>query len=260
MTTSSANSKPLLSVVIPAHNESKNLSATLQKIVEALDHAAIPLEIVVVNDHSKDDTSKVISEMSQKDSRIKLFENKYPNGYGYAVRSGLEVFTGDAAVIVMADSSDDPGDIIKYYNLIHEGYECIFGTRFCHEAKITNYPFHKLILNRLGNFFIRALFWESYNDISNAFKCYSRKAIEGMSPLISCHFNLTVEMPLKAIIRGHKWTVIPTNWYGRAAGISKWNIKEMGSRYLFIVLYLWLEKLLSRNDYHRNFQPLRGKS
>jgi dolichol-phosphate mannosyltransferase len=136
--------------------------------------------------------------------------------------------------------------------LICKGHECVFGTRFCRRAKVAGYPFHKLILNRLGNLFIQVLFWLPYNDISNAFKCYSRNAVEGMMPLISSHFNLTVEMPLKAAIRGYKWTVVPVNWSGRQKGISKFIIKEMGSRYLFIVLCLWLEKILSRNDYHRS--------
>jgi len=242
----------LLSVVIPAHNEAGNVAITIQKIIDVLDEAAIHLEIIVVNDHSIDNTAEIISQISEKEPRVKLVENTYPRGIGYAVRRGLEVFSGEAVVIVMADSSDDPEDIIKYYRIILEGYECAFGTRFCRQAKVYNYPWHKLILNRMGNIFIQILFLLPYNDVSNAFKCYSRKAIEGISPLKSCHFNITVEMPLKAIIRGYKWHVVPTNWYGRAKGISKWSIKEMGSRYMYIILYLWLEKLLGRKTSHKN--------
>ena len=69
------------------------------------------------------------------------------------------------------------------------------------------------------------------------------------APLLSKHFNLTVELPLKAIVRGYTYAVVPINWYNRTTGVSKLKIKEMGSRYLFIVLYVWLEKLLSRGDY-----------
>jgi dolichol-phosphate mannosyltransferase len=251
MEISNLKSKPLLSVLIPARNEAKNLAATACDIIEVLDKKGIPFEIIVVNDHSKDNTKEVLNRISEKDKRLHLVENTYLPGYGRAVRRGLEVFRGDMAVIVMADSSDDPGDIVKYYEEILGGYDCVFGTRFCRKAKVSNYPWHKLILNRLGNLFIQIFFWIPYNDITNAFKCYSREAIEGMSPLISCHFNLTVEMPLKAIIRGYNWVVVSTNWYGRHKGLSKWKLKEMGSRYLFIVLYLWLEKVLSRKDYYR---------
>lgn len=252
MQSKSEKIKHLLSIIIPAHNEVRNLPSIIQKLIDVLDKALIPLEIIVVNDHSKDSTAKIVNKISEDDQRVKLVENTYLRGIGYTVRRGLEVFSGDMVAIVMADSSDEPQDIIKYYKLILKGYECAFGTRFCRQAKIINYPWHKLILNRLGNLFIQLLFWLPYNDVTNAFKCYSRKAIEGISPLISCHFNLTVEMPLKAIIRGYKWCVVPTNWYGRVEGYSKWNIKEMGSRYMFIILYLWLEKSLSRKDYHRS--------
>ena len=242
----------LLSVLIPACNEAENLSITICNIIAVLDMAGIPIEIIVTNDHSIDKTEELIMAISKEDPRVRLVNNIYPKGYGYAVRCGLEVFKGDAIVIVMADLSDDPQDIIKYYRIMLKGCECAFGTRFCRQAKISNYPWHKLILNRIGNLFVQMLFWLPYNDVTNAFKCYSRKAIEGMSPLISCHFNLTVEMPLKAIIRGYKWGVVPTGWNGRDKGVSKFKIKEMGSRYMFIILYLWLERLLCRKDYYRN--------
>lgn len=244
--------KHLLSIIIPARNEAENLSATILNIADVLDKASIPWEIIVASDYSHDNTVQIINQMAQKDSRIKVLENTYPAGYGFAVLRGLEVYTGDAVVIVMADSSDDPYDIVNYYKKIFEGYECVFGTRFCKKAKLINYPWNKFILNRLGNLFVQMLFLLPYNDITNAFKCYSRSAIDGMMPLVSRHFNLTVEMPLKAIIRGYKWCVVPTNWYGRTKGISKWKIQEMGSRYMFTLLYLWLEKSLTKKDYHRS--------
>ncbi|MDD5449088.1 MAG: glycosyltransferase family 2 protein [Candidatus Omnitrophica bacterium] len=251
MQSNNNKSGALLSVVIPAHNEAGNLPNTLQGITGVLETEAIPFEIIVIDDHSTDKTAETINRISEKDSRVKLVKNIYAPGYGYTVRRGLEFARGEAVVIVMADSSDDPSDIIKYYKKILEGFECVFGTRFCRQARVINYPRHKFLLNRIGNLFIQILFWLPYNDVTNAFKCYSRKAIAGMQPLISCHFNLTVQMPLKTIVRGYRWCVVPTNWYGRIKGVSKWNIGEMGSRYLFIILYLWLERSLSRKDYYR---------
>jgi dolichol-phosphate mannosyltransferase len=95
------------------------------------------------------------------------------------------------------------------------------------------------------------LFRHGYNDTTNAFKAYRRDVIETVQPLLSNHFNLTVELPLKAIVRGHTFRVVPISWTGRSAGRSKLGIREMGSRYLFIVLYVWLEHHLSRGDYLR---------
>ncbi len=151
----------------------------------------------------------------------------------------------------MADGSDSPEDLVKYYRKLQEGYDCVFGSRFIPGGSVVDYPRHKLLLNRMANAFIRVLFGLHFNDITNAFKCYRREVIAGIQPLISPHFNLTVEMPLKALVRGYSYAVVPITWTNRAAGVSKLKIKEMGSRYLFIVLYLWLEKHLARGDYHR---------
>jgi dolichol-phosphate mannosyltransferase len=240
-----------LSIIIPAHNEADCIRTTVSAIARRLAAASIDYEIVVVNDGSTDRTPRILEEMARTSPAIIPVDNTAPNGFGFAVRKGLEAATGEAMVIVMADASDDPEDIVRYYRQLEAGYDCAFGSRFVRDARVNNYPYHKLLLNRLANVFIRILFGLRYNDITNAFKAYRREVIEGVKPILSNHFNLTVELPLKAIVRGYSYTVIPTNWTGRETGISKLKIKEMGSRYLFIVLYVWLEKWLSRGDYVR---------
>ena len=112
-----------------------------------------------------------------------------------------------------------------------------------------DYPRLKYVFNRLANTFIRMLFRHRYNDTTNAFKAYRREVIETVQPLLSKHFNLTVELPLKAVVRGHSFAVVPNSWTNRTSGEAKLKMKEMGSRYLFITLYVWLEKVLSRGDY-----------
>jgi dolichol-phosphate mannosyltransferase len=158
---------------------------------------------------------------------------------------------GDAAVIMMADSSDDVRDAARYWQLLNEGYDCVFGSRFMTGGGAIDYPRMKLLLNRMANLFVKILFRTRLNDTTNAFKAYRKKTIDGCRPILSPHFNITVELPLKAIVRGYSWTVIPITWRNRRAGESKLKIKEMGSRYLFICLYLWLEKYFSQGDYHK---------
>jgi dolichol-phosphate mannosyltransferase len=240
-----------LSIVIPAHNEAENLPDTIGTLARALCAASIPHEIVVVDDHSTDGTAQVVEELCRRTPDLRLVRNERPGGFGQAVRAGIDAFRGDALCLVMADASDDPGDVVEYYRKLCEGYECVFGSRFTRHSRVVNYPPHKLVLNRLANLFIRLLFGLRYNDVTNAFKCYRRTVIEGVQPILSYHFNLLVELPLKAIVRGYAYTVVPTHWYGRQRGISKLRIREMGSRYLFIVLYVFLERLLSRGDYRR---------
>ncbi|GCL57249.1 glycosyltransferase [Microcystis aeruginosa] len=240
-----------LSIIIPAYNEEDCIESTAHLISERLERDKIDYEILVVNDNSKDNTEAVLQKINQENPRIRYINNYYPNGFGFAVRCGLENFSGDAVAVVMADNSDSPDNMVDYYYKLQEGYDCVFGSRFIRGGKVIDYPIHKLIVNRLANLFIQVLFGLKFNDTTNAFKIYRKEVIEGISPLLSHHFNLTVEMPLKAIVRGYSYTTIPITWRNRTTGISKLKLKEMGSRYLFIVLSIWLEKHLSRGDYKR---------
>ena len=118
-------------------------------------------------------------------------------------------------------------------------------------GRVEDYPRLKLLVNRAANLFIKILFAISLNDTTNAFKAYRRTVIEGCRPFLAPHFNLTVELPLKAIVRGYSWTVTPISWKNRKFGVAKLKIKEMGSRYFFICMYVWLEKYFSRGDYKK---------
>jgi dolichol-phosphate mannosyltransferase len=240
-----------ISVVIPAHNEEDCLEATVCGLVAVLKRERIPHEIVIVNDNSVDGTLDVCRKLTHLYETVHYVNNRPPHGFGFAVRLGLSEFTGDAVAIVMADGSDDPEDLVSGYRKLVEGYDCAMGSRFMRESRVVDYQMHKLLLNRLANCFIKVIFGIHYNDVTNAFKLYRRQVIEGIQPILSHHFNLTVELPLKAMTRGFSYAVFPIRWYNRKAGISKLKIKEMGSRYLFIVLYVWLEKHLSRGDYQR---------
>jgi dolichol-phosphate mannosyltransferase len=240
-----------LSVVIPAHNESEVIEPTLRNLVATLGEAGIDFELVVVDDASGDGTGDVVAAVAADDERVRCIRNPYPNGFGFAVRAGLDAYVGDAVAIVMADGSDDPGDLVLYYRVLEAGYDCAFGSRFIPGAEVSDYPRFKLAMNRVVNTGIRVLFRHGYNDTTNAFKAYRRETVDSVRPLLSNHFNLTVEMPLKAIVRGHTFAVVPTSWRNRTAGTSKLALQEMGSRYLFIVLYVFLEHHLARGDYRR---------
>ncbi len=241
----------LLSVVIPARNEEGCIASTVEHLHLELRLNCIEHEIIVVDDGSTDQTPAIIAALSAQNPKIRLVQNGSPNGFGRAINCGLQNMTGDAVVIMMADESDDCRDVVRYWNLLNEGWDAVFGSRFMKGGGVIDYPWPKLRLNRLANFFIRVMFGVSLNDTTNAFKAYRRKAIEGCLPLISPHFNITVELPLKVIIRGYSWTVMPITWRNRRTGMTKLKIQEMGSRYLFICLYLWLEKHLSRGDYRK---------
>lgn len=241
-----------LSIVIPAYNEEGSIEATVLAFHEELELEKIDHEILVVNDNSKDDTEEILKALAKKIPEVCYINNTPPNGFGFAVRAGLDNFSGDCVAIVMADLSDRPRDLVAYFRQMETNkYDCVFGSRFVRGGKTIDYPKTKLILNRFTNTVIRVLFGIRYNDVTNAFKLYKRETIEGLKPFLSHHFNLTVELPLKAIVRGYNYTIVPNYWTNRKAGESKLKIKEMGSRYFYIILYCLLEKWLSRGDYKK---------
>jgi dolichol-phosphate mannosyltransferase len=238
-----------LSVVIPAYNESASLCRTLPPLYAGLRQAGIDHEIVVVDDSSTDDTQAALARLAVDTPTLWHLRSPNPQGFGFAVRAGLDAFKGDAVVIVMGDGSDSVEDIVSYVGMLEEGYDCVFGSRFLPSSRVVDYPRLKLFLNRVANLVIRMLFRHGYNDTTNAFKAYRREVIDTIQPILSNHFNLTVELPLKAIVRGHTYCVIPISWTNRKEGASKLRLQEMGSRYLFIILYVFLEHHLSRGDY-----------
>ena len=240
-----------LSVVIPAHNEVESVGQTVLATVEELERAGIDHEVLVIDDSSSDGTGELVREIAEQRPSVRCERSHLPPGFGHAVRAGLELYTGGAVAIMMADLSDSPKDLVMYYHLLEQGFDCAFGTRFGRGGRTSDYPRVKLILNRLVNTGIRILFQHGYNDTTNAFKAYRREVIDQVQPLLSNHFNLTVEIPLKAIVRGYSFGVVPISWTNRQHGQSKLKLQEMGSRYAFIILYVWLEHHLSRGDYRR---------
>ena len=241
----------LLSVVIPARDEEGCIASTVEHLFIELRLHRVPHEIVVVDDGSTDTTWQKLMDLKERVPTLNAVQNNGSHGFGRAIIRGFDNMTGDAVVVMMADESDDCRDVVRYWQLLNEGWDAVFGSRFVRGGGVIDYPWVKLKINRLANLFIRFMFGIKLNDTTNAFKAYRSAVIEGCRPLLSPHFNLTVELPLKTIVRDYTWTVIPITWRNRRSGTPKLKIKEMGSRYLFICLYVWLEKYFSRGDYRR---------
>jgi len=241
----------LLSVVIPARDEEGNIESTVKHLHVELDLQQVLHEIVVVDDGSTDRTWQMLESLKQRIAQLRPIQNDGEHGFGNAVIKGIDCARGDAVIIMMADESDDCRDVSRYWHKLNEGWDCVFGSRFMKGGGVIDYPLIKLVLNRLANWVVKVLFRIPLNDTTNAFKAYRMSALDGCRPFLAPHFNLTVELPLKSIVRGYSWTTMPITWRNRRHGVAKLKISEMGSRYFFIVAYIWLEKHFSKGDYFK---------
>ena len=239
-----------LSIIIPCKNEEESIGSTVNQILNYLSNKIDELEIITINDFSSDNTFEKLKVLAQTNPKIKFYNNQI-TGLGGAVTLGIQKSLYKFSVIVMADLSDSPEDILKYYMEIkNNDLDAVFGTRFSAHSKVLGYPKKKLFLNRAFNVLVKILFWSKYNDFTNAFKIYKTAVLIKLFPIISENFNIFLELPLKIISRNYKFSIIPISWKNRKTGVAKFKIKELSSMYLFTLIYCFIEmKLLNKKNF-----------
>lgn len=235
-----------ISIIIPCKNEENTILKTVNILKKKIKNKITNYEFILINDFSTDGTLKVIKKIS-KNSKNVNFNNNKNKGLGGAINLGVKVSKKKFIVIVMADLSDDPNDLIRYYNEINKNnFDAIFGSRFTKKSKVIDYPIRKLIYNRIFNFLVKIIFLSDYNDFTNAFKIYKKSTLIKLKPFVSENFNIFLELPLKIIVRRKKYKIISINWKNRKIGYSKFKVNELGSKYFFTLLYCFFEKILLR--------------
>ena len=231
-----------LTVLIPVRNEQENIKIISDEILSKI--FCKNFELLFINDFSEDNSENELKKLTEKYSQIKYINNE-KKGLGGAISTGIHNSTGKFVCIMMSDSSDTVEDLNKYYEIISsDDLDAVFGSRFIQGGKIVEYPKLKYVLNRLGNLLAKLLLWTDLNDFTNGFKIYKKDTLLGLYPLVSEGFNIFFELPLKTIIRGYKYKIIPISYYNRTVGEAKFKIQELGSKYLFTLLYCFLEKIL----------------
>ena len=233
-----------LSIIIPCRNEEENIKTTIEEISNHLSGKIQDFEINIINDFSTDKTLEKVKNIEEEKKFVNVFDNSII-GLGGAINLGIEKSTKKYSVIVMADLSDSPKDILRYYEEItKKKLDAVLGSRFIRDSKVKDYPKKKLILNRVFNYIVKILFWQNYNDFTNAFKIYKTDTLKEIKPIVSENFNIFLELPLKIIVRNYEFSIIPIDWKNRKVGEAKFKVKELGSKYLFTLLYCFFEKIL----------------
>lgn len=250
---------PQLSIVIPAHNEEQNIGPCLEELLNLfVIQEQVDLEIIVVADGCSDGTEAVVESYLTRWPQVRLIRHAAPCGFGRAIRCGLEFFSGEVVMIYMADRSDSATDALAYLRKIEAGFDCVYGSRFISGGSVNHYPRFKLVVNRIVNSVVRIMFWTKFNDLTNAFKAYRREVILACGPYRSCHFNITLEMSLSALVLGYKIEQIPIHWEGRTWGSTSLKLHEMGRRYLCTLMMLFFQRILVADDLREDRERARS--
>ena len=232
----------MLSIIFPIRNEEENLSKIVNLFTEAKFN--FQYEILFINDFSKDKSYELMKNLAQKNEFIKYYDNRNI-GIGGAINLGIKESKGTYCCIMMADLSDSLDDLSKYYHTISsENCDAVFGSRFISGSSCIDYPLRKYILNRIFNFFVSILYLNKFNDFTNAFKIYRKESLNKTLPLVSESFNIFLEIPLKIISRNFRYKIVPISWKNRKSGETKFKIQELRSKYLFTLIYCFIEKVL----------------
>ena len=232
----------LLTILIPVRNEKENVYIIIEEIKKKIKNENY--EILFINDFSEDSTKDELEKICKSNSKIAYFDNDR-KGLGGAMDLGFRKAKGKYICIFMCDSSDTVEDLNRYYDEItKKNLDAVLGSRFIKGGKIVDYPYIKLFFNRIGNLMAKFLLWTDLNDFTNGFKIYKKDTLLSLYPLVSEDFNIFFELPIKTITRGFKYSIIPVSYYNRKVGEAKFKIEELGSKYIFTLLYCFFEKIL----------------
>lgn len=224
-----------LSIIIPAHNEQDNIRDVINKIEESLAFDT-EYEIVVVNDHSSDDTPEIVLQLCKQYSNLRLVNNLARGGFANALRAGFASIKTDVVVAVMADLCDDLGVVRPMYDKITEGYDVVCGSRYVKGGVRLGGSRLKGFLSCFAGHSTHYLLGIPTHDIANAFKMYRKEVIDSID-IKARGFEISMEIPLKAYFKGFKIGEVPTIWKERTKGKSNFKVFKLLPDY--IKLYIW---------------------
>ncbi len=209
----SAQKPPLLSIIIPAHNEEHRLPTSLEKIDNFLQRQPYEAEVIVVENGSKDRTVEITNEFAAEHPYVRLIEVD-TRGKGLAVKAGMLAANGDYRFICDADLSMPIDEIVNFLPPILNGYDVMIGTREGEGARRIDEPEHRHIMGRILNMIIKLTAVRGFEDTQCGFKMFTRAAAEDLFAVQRMTgIGFDIELLYIAQKRGYKIHEVPITWY-----------------------------------------------
>lgn len=247
----------MLDVVVPVYNEGANIENLLKQIESSV---KTEKRLTIIYDCEDDNTLPVVNEVRLKyNFPILLKKNIYGRGALNAIKTGLHTFEGKVVLVLMADLSDSLEVVDEMYDkIVKEGNHLVCGSRYMEGGKQYGGPFIKKTLSRLAGVSLHWAVGIPTHDISNSFKMYHKAVIESIQIESTGGFEIGMEITVKAYLNGYRITEVPSSWYDRTAGESRFQLFRWLpfylKWYLFALCKIWF------NVKYVQFQQNNGKN
>lgn len=230
-----------INIVIPVYNEGENIRLTLTEIN---DKVKTPHKIFIVYDFDEDNTIPIVKDFMKANSNVILMKNKYGRGALNAIKTGFESVDDGVILVVMADLSDDLIKVDEMFEKINKGYDIVCGSRYIKGGKQIGGPWFKKLLSKIAGISLHFLTGIPIHDVTNSFKMYSKKVLDGIKIETNGGFELGMEIVIKAHFSGYKVTEVPCTWRDRQTGKSRFKLIKWVPKYLRWYFYALRRKLL----------------
>ncbi|HVP54669.1 MAG TPA: glycosyltransferase [Candidatus Eisenbacteria bacterium] len=219
-----------LTLVIPVYNEGANFPALWQEIATQV---RSPFRALVVYDFDADNTVPVVQQIiATGERRLELVKNEIGRGVVGAIRTGFHHARDGAVLVVMADLSDDLTRVDPMLAHYKAGYEVVVASRYMPGGRLVDAPVLKQAFSRIAGVSLRWLRGIPTHDATNAFKLYDVGMLRQIEIESKGGFELSLEILVKAYLRGCRIIELPTTWRGRTQGESRFRMWAWMPRYL----------------------------
>lgn len=238
-----------VSVVVPCHNEAPNIPNLTSQLLDF--YSLYIREILIVNDNSSDNTAQVTADLASRDGRIKLINRPMPNGVGRALRAGYQAASGRYILSMDCDFVNLLPELRGLFDAVAAGHDGAIGSRFSHDSVLLNYPFSKMVFNRLFHLLIRILIRPGVRDVTNNLKLYRADIFKSLT-IRSPHFSANLETGLKPLLEGYSIREVPISWMDRTTemGNSSFMLGKVGGGYIHAFFEIWKTYRLHKRKVH----------
>jgi SAM-dependent methyltransferase len=227
-----------VSVVVPAHNEESNIQTLVDGLLGF--YGDYIHEIVIVNDNSSDRTAEAVLRAARKEPRVRLVNRTGPNGVGRALRDGYQAATGRYILSMDCDFVAILPEFRGLFDAVAQGRDGAIGSRFSHESVLLNYPFAKMVSNRVCHLLIKTFLLDGVRDLSNNLKLYRADILRNLE-IQSPFFAANLETGLKPMLRGYDIAEVPISWINRTPemGSSSFHLRRVCADYAKALYRCW---------------------